>query len=79
MISNLGAMILILQLKWSSYQVNIWMNNTILWMIKLQVLSEGTHERWLQGSLLLTTSNFIGTRFHGRIFLIKVYFQEHGL
>ena len=38
MISNLGDMILILQRKWRSYQVNIRMNNTRLWMKKSQVL-----------------------------------------
>ena len=44
-------------------------------MITLQVLHEGTHKGWFQGSLLLITSDSIGNRFQGSIFMITIYFQ----
>ena len=49
----LWAKILILQRTWGSYQVKTWNNTSRLWIAKLKVLWEGTHERFFQGIQLL--------------------------
>ena len=53
MLSNIGAMILILQLKWRPYQVNTRTNTTSQWIMKLRVLWERRHMILFQVSQLV--------------------------